>query len=371
MIIGIDGNEANISHRVGSNEYAFELIKNLRSLKSPHKFVVYLNKPPLDDMPAVSNNWSYCFFGPGKFWTQWRLPLQLFLRRPKIDVFLSPGHYAPRWSPVPVVASIMDLGFLKFPNQFTKRIFFQLKFWTGRSIKVSSHILAISNQTKNDIIREYKVPESKVTVTYPGYDEERFKSGISVSDINKVKIKYKIKERYVLYLGTLKPSKNIKGIIESFNLYITQERIKDIQLVIAGKKGWMYNEILSLVGDLNLESRVVFTDFVSEEDIPPLMAGASVFLMPSFWEGFGIPVLEAMASGTPVVASNVGSLPEVVGKAGILVNPNNHNEISLAIKEAIKERDNLKSLGLKQVKKFSWSICAKQTLEVLEKVNLK
>jgi len=174
MIIGIDGNEANVERRVGSNQYAFELLKSLKLLKSDHEFVIYLREPPLPEMPKSGTGWSYRVFGPKNFWTQWRLPLDLYLHKPRPDVFFSPGHYAPRFSPVPVVVSIMDLGYLKFPEQFTKKDLYQLTLWTARSIKSASHILAISQRTKNDIIEAYGVPEERITVTYPGYDKNNF-----------------------------------------------------------------------------------------------------------------------------------------------------------------------------------------------------
>ena len=157
MIIGIDGNEANIEKRVGSNQYAFELLRALKDLKSGDSFYIYLREQPLPDMPREDNNWHYKVFGPKKFWTQWRLPLELYFGKTKPQVFFTPGHYSPRWSPVPTVISIMDLGYLKFTEQFTKKDLYQLTAWTERSVKSASHIFAISESTKNDIIKAYKI----------------------------------------------------------------------------------------------------------------------------------------------------------------------------------------------------------------------
>lgn len=367
MLIGIDGNEANVKQRVGSNQYAFELLQALYKLKNPHQLVVYLREKPLADMPPERKNWSYRVFGPKKFWTQWRLPLDLYIHRPRPRVFFSPGHYSPRCSPVPVVVAIMDLGYLKFPKQFTKKDLFQLKSWTARSIKKARYILTISEATKNDIIKAYKVDPKKITVTYPGYDKNKFNLRVQERESKRVKEKYKIFGDYILFLGTLKPSKNIEGILEAFKLLITNYKLP-ITLVIAGKKGWLYQTIFEKVKKLKLKERVFFTDFVPEEEVPPLMAGAKVFVMPSFWEGFGIPVVEAMAVGVPVVASNAGSLPEVVGEAGIVVNPYDPEEIARGIKEALKNRAEFTKRGLEQIKKFSWEKCAQKTLGVLEAV---
>jgi glycosyltransferase involved in cell wall biosynthesis len=141
-----------------------------------------------------------------------------------------------------------------------------------------------------------------------------------------------------------------------------------VKLVIAGKRGWLYQTIFDKVKELGLENKVVFTGFVDEDDVPALMAGAKVFTLPSFWEGFGIPAVNAMACGVPVVVSNAGSLPEVVGDAGVIVDPNKPEEIAQGIERAIDNRNELVEKGLEQVKKFSWEKCVKETLEVLEEV---
>lgn len=371
MIIGIDGNEANVTRRVGSNQYAFELLSAISSQQSDNRkqtansFTIYLRDQPLSDMPESSENWQYRVIKPRKFWTQFRLPIDLFLHKPRPNIFFTPGHYAPRWSPVSRVISIMDLGYLKFPGQFTRKDLYQLKNWTARSIKSASHIFAISQSTKNDIIDKYGIPEERITVTYPGYDREKF--GIRNQELGtrKIKEKYGIKGDYILFLSTLKPNKNVEGLLEAFSQLTG---LNPVKLVIAGKKGWLYKTIFEKVRRLGLEEKVIFTDFVREDDVPALMAGASVFILPSFWEGFGIPVIEAMACGVPVVVSNAGSLPEVVGEAGVIIDPYSLEDIGRGIKEAIENKSQLAKKGLEQVKKFSWEECARKTLTVLEKI---
>lgn len=364
MIIGVDGNEANVEKRVGSNQYAFELLHALHDLpeSKKHEFVIYLRSNPLPDMPQLSTWWKYKVFGPKRLWTQIALPVALISGRQKPKVFFSPGHYRPRWSPVPTVISIMDLGYLRFPDQFTKRDLVQLKTWTSHSIRKANHILTISESTKRDVIEFYDIPEERITVTYPGYDEGRFNKKIKDGEVQKVKGKYGITDDYILFLSTLKPSKNIEGLLKAFS-HLTAN---DLRLVIAGKKGWMWEEIFKKVRDLNLQDKTIFTDFVDEEDVPALMKGAKVFVLPSFWEGFGIPIVEAMAVGTPIVASNVGSLPEVVGSAGVLVDPNNTKEILEGIKKVLRNREVYVRRGLEQVELFDWKKTAKLTLQVLE-----
>jgi glycosyltransferase involved in cell wall biosynthesis len=372
MRIAVVGYEANIKNRVGSNQYAFELIRSFYDLDRKNQYTVYLPTPPLPDLPRPREGWSYKVVGPPKFWNIFGLPRALFQQKPAPDVVFSPGHYCPLFSPAPLVVSIMDLGYLHFPQHFTKPIYWKLKFWTAFSIKKAAHIFAISQTTKNDIIRYYKVDPGKITVTYPGYDRKKFKVQSSKFKVKEVKRKYKIEGDYILFLGTLKPSKNIEGLLEAFKLLITNYQLP-ITLVIAGKKGWMFEEIFKKVKKLGLEDKVIFTDFVNEEDVPALMAGAKVFVTPSFWEGFGIPVVEAMACGTPVVVSNSGSLPEIVDDAGVIVDPYDPNDIAKGIKETLESngsnhRTSLIDKGLRQVKKFDWESCAKKTLSVLEKI---
>lgn len=171
MIIGVDGNEANVDRRVGIGEYAFELLRRFSDFRFKIKdlrFVIYLKTDPREDMPEEGKNWQYRVVGPKKLWTQIGLPLDLFLHKPRPDVFFTPTHYAPRFSPIPTVISIMDLSFVHYPQLFRKSDLYQLKNWTTYSAKKASKIFTISNSSKDDIIKIYQVPEDKVVVTYPG-----------------------------------------------------------------------------------------------------------------------------------------------------------------------------------------------------------
>lgn len=360
MKIALIGYEANIKNRVGSNQYAYELIKAIYQLDHKNEYTLYLSTPPLPDLPPERKNWHYQTMGPRKLWNIFGLPRALFKEKP--DLVFNPGHYSPIFSPAPLVVSIMDLGHLRFPEQFTKPIYGKLKFWTRFSLNRAKHIFAISQSTKNDIIKYYQTEASKITVTYLGYDKKRFNPEIREEKTKKVKKKYKIKGDYLLFLSTLKPNKNIEGLLEAFRLLKNQE----LSLVIAGRKGWLFTTIFVKVNELNLGKRVIFTDFVPEEDVPALMKGAKVFILPSFWEGFGIPLIEAMAVGTPVVTSQAGSLPEVVGEAGVVVDPHDFKAIAKGIEKAIERKDELMKKGFKQIEKFSWEKCAQKTIEVLE-----
>lgn len=365
MLIGLDGNEANVENRVGSGVYAFELLKEFSKNKK-HQFLIYLKEKPLVDLPKENSHFKYKVFGPRKLWTQFALPLKLTTgNRP--DIFFSMGHYGPRFSPVPYVITIFDLSYLHYPEMFNQNDLYQLKNWSKYSIQNSAHIFAISKSTKGDIVKNYGVSSSKISVTYMGFDEKRFKPQPK-AEVKLAKNKYKIKGGYIIFVGTIQPRKNIERLIEAFK--IISDKIKDISLVIGGKKGWLYESILEKAKKERIAQKVIFTDFVSEQDLPALITGAKIYVLPSLWEGFGIPVIEAQACGVPVVVSNTSSLPEVVEDSGILIDSSSVKSIAQGIEESLdpKTRLVLVGKGYKNVKRFSWEKCAKETLWVLEKV---
>jgi glycosyltransferase involved in cell wall biosynthesis len=265
----------------------------------------------------------------------------------------------------------MDLGYLNFSGQFTKKVFWQLKWWSAISILVSKAIIAISNATKDDIVRHYPFARRKVYVTQLGYDSRVYDTPVSEKDVRRIKDKHSIVSDYILYLGTLKPSKNVEGLIEAFSK--VSEKFPDAVLVIAGKKGWQFESIFKKAEDMGISERVKFVGFISEQDKPALIAGAKVFAMPSFWEGFGLDALSAMAAGTPVVAADAGSLPEVVGNAGVLVDPARPISIAEGISEVLsadkKKYNRIVAAGRLQAKDFSWEKTARETLEILENVH--
>lgn len=368
MIIGIDGNEANTENRVGINVYGFELLWSLHRLqeqsKTKHSLIVYLKNEPLPDLPKETQNFRYKVIPGGGNWILTKLTPQLFKDRPRPDVFFSPSHYVPLVAPMPRVCSIMDLGYLEFSGQFRKKDFWQLKLWSAISIYVSKAIIAISNSTKTDIVRHYPMAKDKIYVSLLGYDNVKFNTNIQSNDVRRVKNKYSIVDDYVLYLGTLKPSKNLENLIRAF------VGVNGVKLVIAGKKGWLYESIFQTVKEVGLADWVIFTDFIDEKDKPFLIKGAKVFVLPSFWEGFGLDALNAMAAGVPVVASRVGSIPEVVGDAGILIDPKNVDSIRNGIKKVLSMSEStynkLSTKVINQAKKFSWDKTAQTTLNALE-----
>ncbi len=369
MNIGIDGNEANVLAKVGIGAYAFSLVSEFAKLSSSdYRFRLYLKENPRIEMPPPSEHFRYTIFGPQKLWTQFALPMHLFVSRPRPNVFFTPTHYAPRFSPIPTVISVMDLSYIHFPHLFNKKDLFQLKQWTSYSVKNAAKILTISKSSKDDIINYYHVSKDKVVVTYPGISENKPGKEKTYS-MEKLQKKYGITTDYILFVGTLQPRKNITRLIEAFAKIVKNH--PEISLIVVGKKGWQYEEILLAPGKFGVGTQVKFLDFVTDDDLPLFYQNAICFVLPSLYEGFGLPVLEAMKLGCPVITSNVSSLPEAGGTAAAYVDPLNVDDIAQKLEQVIKDpslRKKMAQAGKRHIKKFSWEKTAKETLAVLQEV---
>jgi len=378
MIIGIDGNEANQNERVGVHQYALALLWGLYKLQDTENsditFIVYLKNAPQSDLPPENSHWKYKIIYGGKVWILTKLMPALMITE-KIDVFYSPSHYLPPFSRCPRVCMIHDLGYLKFSEQFKKYDFWQLKYWSAISIIISKYIICPSESTGRDIVRHYPFARKKIKVVPHGYDNSKFHPKISQKFVRRVTNKYRITKNYILYISTLKPSKNVEGLLDAYKLLKSDISKEGVELVIAGKKGWLYESIFQKVKTLGLEKDVIFTGYVSEDDKPALIKGAKVFVLPSYWEGFGMEAINSMACATPVVVSKVASLPEIVGNAGIYVDPGSPesiaNGLQIILKMNEKEYNRQVELGLRQAQKFSWDKTARETLKVLENANNK
>lgn len=374
MLIGIDGNEANVDQRVGVHQYSYEILwgfyRLIKEKKTKNKFIIFLKNPPKDDLPKENKSWSYEVI-PGKgFWILSKLLPRLFLGK-KPDVFFAPSHYLPPLTHPPGVCTIHDLGYLEFSGQFKKYDFWQLKYWTAISIFISKYIISVSESTRKDIVRHYPKASKKIIVTHHGYDKKRFNTKISVNDVRRVRNLHKISPNYILFLSTLKPSKNIEGLMEAFDKLVREKSIINTDLVIAGKKGWLFDSIFNKAKSLKSNRLIKFTDYVEEKDKPALIKGAKVFVLPSFWEGFGMDILNSLACGTPVVVSKIASLPEVAGSVGTYIDPSNVDSIAEGIRKVLnlpqKEYNNLVNKGLKHADTFSWEKSARKTLRIIEK----
>lgn len=237
----------------------------------------------------------------------------------------------------------------------------------GKKISKADRVITVSKFLKQELIKYLKVPEEKIKVIYNGKDE-KFKP-VDQEEIAEIKQRYNLDSSFILYVGVLQPLKNIPTLIKAY--YKLKKKGIKHKLVIAGGKGWMYKEIFRIIEKLNLQKEIIFTGHVPNDELPKLYAAADLFVFPSIYEGFGMPPLEAMACGTPVITSDRGALPEVVGDAGIMVNPYDVDELANEMYRVLND-DSLKKdmikKGLKRAKMFSWEKCAKEVLKVYEEL---
>ncbi len=266
------------------------------------------------------------------------------------------------------IATIHDMAMFTMKDKYTKGQVLTKRFFMDRTIKTSDKLICISEFTAKELKKYYpNVDDKKIEVIYNGFDYEE----VDLTEEQKQVTlqKFNINSKYLLYVGTIAPHKNIDRLIEAFK--IIKEKGYEHQLVIAGKKGWMYDEVFEKVTELGLKDFVIFTDYISDEELEVLYQEADVFTFPSLYEGFGFPPIEAMARKVPVISSGEGALLEVVGNAALICNPYDVNDISNKIEQVIKNdelRLDLISKGINRYKYFSWEKTCKQTYEVYQSV---
>jgi len=358
-------------HPTGVGIYSINLIDELAKLFD--NLLVYTSYPPAfkidpSKVRKVSSltrpERGFAGFLNRMMWMQSSLPARTIIDH--ASVILSTGSEGTLLPLVPQVVTVHDIIPLLFPNlhpHSSELIFF--RHFLPRILRRSSAIIVVSQSTKKDVIHFYNLPTEKIHVIYEGYDKQLFHPYQDSQVVNRI---YGL-EHYIHYAGNILPHKNVARLIQAFRLIASEI---PHQLVLQGKQNLEYAAHLNiLISKLHLEGRVVFPGYVPLNHLPHLYAGASVFVSVSLSEGFGLTPLEAMACGTPVVASNISSLPEIVGDAGILVDPNNTEQIAEAILKVIKDselRTNLSQKAIKRAALFSWDKTANQTLEVLKAV---
>ncbi|MEI6532975.1 MAG: glycosyltransferase family 1 protein [Candidatus Roizmanbacteria bacterium] len=366
MIIGIDGNEANVEKQVGVSVYTNNLLSYFSKWANVKiQFVIYLRETPKNHLPKSTEYFRYQVIPFQRLWSQIFLPIYLYTHK-RPSVFFSPAHYAPRWCPIPTVVTIHDLAYFLYPEEFLKKDLYQLREWTRYSVDQSTHLIAVSKTTKKDLIRYYNIQENKISIVYNGFEKQIKEDNATIDKhiLNKWNIR---QNEYILFVSTIQPRKNLINLLKAYSELKKQS--VSYNLVIVGKKGWLYKQIFEDVKTLNLEEHVIFTDYVSDDELVELYKHALCLVFPSLYEGFGIPILEAMSWRCPVITSFASSLPEVGGDACLYIDPENPQDISEKISHLIDNnslRNKLIEKGLERTKNFSWEKCAQETLEVLQ-----
>ena len=356
--VGIDGHM--IGDHSGGNESFYTNI--LLSMKVPPQIKIYLFLKKGIESARFENKFNIIYFEEESAFKRNFIELPKLCKKLRLDV-LHTQYFIPFNRSCKVVCTIHDICFEHYRNIFTKKEYLRQKLLIPYAARKSEIIYTVSQHAKNDIISHYKVDPKKVIVTYNAVNADFRKLNESELAENDLRDTFGIgSSRYILSVGNLQPRKNLPRLIRAFTKY--QKNNRDVKLVIVGKKAWMFDSILKEACENS--DGIIFTDYVSNKDLVRLYNAADSFIYPSFFEGFGIPPLEAIACGKPVAVANVTSLPEVVGDAGIYFDPFSEEEIENAIQQLLSNdvlREKLKKNQEKQVQKFSWNDTSKKLVD--------
>jgi glycosyltransferase involved in cell wall biosynthesis len=376
MLIGIDARFA-VHNRRGIGNYTLRLIQNLAEIDTVNKYILYIDADDKDNILPRNNNFKIKKISPSNYflWEQILLPVQA--KRDVVDILHCTGNTAPIFldKRIRLVSSIMDVMYLKDYSELPRSAsFYQRmgrlyrKIIVPRTVGRIAMALTISEFSKNDIIKHIPTfDNSRIKVTYLAANEIFCQIDETVV-LRKIKDKFNINCRYILILGAQDPRKNTELAIKMFFELRKEKDIKE-KIVIVGIPNWKQTKLYNIVQESDFKNDVMFTDFISENDLVLLYNGASIFLYPSLYEGFGIPILEAMSCGAPVITSNITSTPEIAGNAALLINPRDPEELKSSILTLINNeelRNELKEKGFQQAKKFSWRRMAEETLKVYQ-----
>ncbi|MCD7963240.1 MAG: glycosyltransferase family 4 protein [Rikenellaceae bacterium] len=293
--------------------------------------------------------------------------LKKIFKTNKYDIFHNPSYILPRNFNNNSVVTVHDLIAKDFPKlcKNSNALYYNLQL--KNTVKKASKIIAVSHKVKNDIIRSFDIYPEKIEVIYHGVDDIFF-NRFTKEELKENIAKYNIPEKYILFVGNLEPKKNLSLLIQAFSI-LRQNRYFEHKLLIVGQLGWKYKEIFKTVDKLKLRGKVIFLDYVERNDLPLIYQNASLFVFPSIYEGFGIPPLEAMASGIPVIVSNAGALPEITSGYCLYTDPYSVEELSMKIELGLNSTPDYVSEAYKHARSFTWEKCWSETKKVYESIN--
>lgn len=358
MIIGIDASQAAKEKKTGIEHLSSQLILNLKNIDLTNSYLLFSNLR----LPSLyqSKNFKPIFLPFRRFWHKFRLPLALLKYKP--GVFLEIGYMLPNFAPKKSICFVHDLASKRFPETYSTKdkMILDLSF---RRAAHASAIIFISKNSQGDYEKFYRGFKGRSYVVYPGFDIDLFKNISNPKDV------LNINSDYILYLGRLESKKNVKNLVLAYKLFRKKSKLIP-KLVLAGKEGFGFSEIQKEIDKLdnNIKNDIIIPGYISNADLPHLYAKATIFVFPSLYEGFGIPILEAMACGTPVVCSKTSSLPEAGGNAALYFDPENPSEIANSINSVLTNpalKTKMIAAGKIQAKKFSYKKMANEVLEVI------
>lgn len=355
----------------GTRVYMLNVLKHLGAIAPGDDFILYHRGDFNQQLtPPEFPNYTVKKIAFPFLWTQLAFAWHIFFDQP--DVLWMPVGNIPFFHrrDLKVVVTVHDLAFKYFAKHFKKKDLNKLNFLYGIAIGKSDRIIAISESTKKDVLKFFPdVEENKIHVVHHGFDAELFSRNVSQEESTKILTSYKLEAKsYLLYVGAIQPRKNLAVLIEAFEKIHAEN--SDMKLVLAGEKAWMWKPVMEKIKQSSAKESIVALGRVPFSDLPILFSNASVFVFPALYEGFGIPILEAFASGAPVVAADNSSLPEVGGEAALYFSSESSTDLFEKIKQVLENetlRAELISKGHQRIREFSWHKCAQQTHDTLVK----
>lgn len=367
MRIGIDA-RLTYHQKAGISRYTRHLVEELATLDQENRYLIFQHRKHYESLSEAPNFQRKTLFTPvHNRIEQPMLSLELMLHG--LDLLHSTDFIPPLYSRIPSVITVHDLGFLRWPHFLTEdnaTYYSQI----DRAVRHARHIIVPSHSTKNDVIGQLGVPKTKISVIYEAAAPLYTPLPI-VETRAAITEKYNLPEKYVIFVSTIEPRKNIGGLLRAFAHLRNKYNMNEVGLVLVGKRGWLYEEVFESVERLDLRNSTFFVGRVPDEDLRSLYVGARCHIHPAFYEGFGLPPLEAMACGTPTIVSNTSSLPEVVGDAALMVDPNDWEEMAVSLHRLLTDDDlytELRQKGLQRASIFSWRRAAAETLDVYTQV---
>lgn len=371
--IGLNAHLLNLSgnyRSAGINWYIFHLLTHLAEIPDFH-YTVFLSDP------RAREHYQHLQLVPSRWPTHkpmvrivWEQIVQPFaLRGAHIDLLHALAFAGPLAISVPWVATVYDLSFIRFPQSFNAANRIYLKWATRQSLRRANRVIAISENTRRDLVTLFGAEPKKIEVVYCGIDPS-FSPSNDPGDIECLRTQHHLPEKMILFVGTIEPRKNVARLIRAFARAKRNAHLPH-RLVLVGARGWKDQEVDAAIEQEGIAEQVIFAGYVAQEELPRWYRAADLFVYPSLYEGFGLPPLEAMACGAPVVSSNASSLPEVIGDAGLLVAPDDEDALADAITRALTDaalREQMIERGLKQAAKFSWARAARETTDIYRTV---
>jgi glycosyltransferase involved in cell wall biosynthesis len=345
----------------GINWYIYNLLRHLPEADPEIEYTVFLNERRYRGAPGIRLCVSRLPADRPPVRILWEQVLQpRALHRAKVDLLHHPAFVGPLASACPFVITVHDLSYLFFPQGFRALNQRYLQIFTRLSVRRARRVIAVSESTKRDLVQQYGLSPGKVDVVYNGVDTAY--RPLPANKVAAFRSGEGLPQRFILFVGTLEPRKNVVRLVEA---YASLPKGRP-PLMLVGGKGWLYDEIYARVEALGLAGEVRFVGYVPAEVLPWWYNAADLFVYPSLYEGFGLPPLEAMACGTAVISSTASSLPEVVGQAGLTIDPTDSEALATAMEQVLADREmqeDMETAGLVQAQKFSWEQTARQTVE--------